>query len=241
MAVVARRRLSDQVAQHLSELIVEGEVAAGEALPPERQLVRRFGVSSVVIREALNTLSVSGLVEIRHGVGSFVTTPDHWRVAEPIAALIRSEHASLLNVLEIRAIIEIEVAGLAAERHDQSALQMLDGALGRMAASIHDPVANVEADMEFHRALASGAGNPVLPFVLQPIVAPIHTSMLRGTRLQEATARALDEHRRIRNAIAERDSDGARAAMRVHMHTARSEVLARPNPMVETSQNILNE
>src|SRR5579859_803637 len=113
MAVVARRRLSEQVAQHLRELIVEGEIAAGEALPPERELSRRFGVSSVVIREALTTLSVGGLVAIRHGVGSFVTTPDHWQVAEPIAMLIRNGRTTILDVLEVRAMIEIEAAGLA--------------------------------------------------------------------------------------------------------------------------------
>src|SRR5947209_15446049 len=104
MAGVTRQRLGEQVAQHLRELIVEGEVAAGQALPPERELARRFGVSSVVIREALTSLSATGLVTVRHGVGSFVTTPDHWRMAEPVATLIRSGRASLLHVVESRAI-----------------------------------------------------------------------------------------------------------------------------------------
>ena len=81
---VARQRLSDQVVAHLREMIVEGEIAAGETLPPERELARQFGVSGTVIREALNALSARGLVEIRHGVGSFVTTPDHWHTTEPM-------------------------------------------------------------------------------------------------------------------------------------------------------------
>lgn len=233
MAAVARQRLSDQVAQHLRELIVEGSIAAGQALPPERELVRRFGVSSVVIREALTTLSVSGLVEVRHGVGSFVTTPDHWRVAEPIATLIRSGRADLLHVVETRAVIEIEISGLAAARHDAVALEELDKALERMAESSDDPVTNVEADMDFHRTLAANVANPVLALVLQPLLAPIHTSMLRGTRLPAATMRALEEHRRIRDAIGARDPEAARAAMRAHMETARREVKAEQEALAE--------
>jgi DNA-binding FadR family transcriptional regulator len=145
----------------------------------------------------------------------------------------------VLDVLEVRSMIEIEAAGLAAHRRDPAALQELDGALARMANSIYNPVANVEADMEFHRVLAAGTGNPVLALVLQPILAPIQTGMLRGTRLSEATERALDEHRHIRNAVADGDADAARAAMRNHMHTARVEVSTYAHPMAEDVPGIL--
>jgi GntR family transcriptional repressor for pyruvate dehydrogenase complex len=227
--------LSEQVTQHLRELIVEGDIAAGEALPTERELARRFGVSSVVIREALNSLSVTGLVDIRHGVGSFVTTPEHWHVSEPIATLIRSGRAELLHVVEVRAIIEIEMSKLAALRHDAAALEALDVALAHMAGTVHDPVANVDADMEFHGALAAGAGNPVIWFMLQPILAPILTGMLRGTVWPAGTTRALAEHRRIRDAVASRDADAAQTAMRTHMETSRVEIAAHVNPAHEVS------
>lgn len=223
MRMLGRQRLGEQVAEHLREMIVEGEIAAGQTLPPERELARQFAVSSTVIREALRTLSTSGLIEIRHGVGSFVTTPDHWRTAEPIATLIRSGRADLRHVVEIRAIVEIEMSGLAAERRDEATLRALDDALARMATSTHDPVANVAADMDFHRALAAGAANPVLALVLQPILAPIQTGMLRGTRLPAAMNRALREHERIRETVAARDATAARAAMRAHMRTAEHE------------------
>lgn len=207
-------------------MIVEGEVPAGQTLPPERELARQFSVSSTVVREALQTLSAIGLLDIRHGVGSFVTTPDHWHAAEPIAALIRSKRATLLHVLEVRVGIEVEAAGLATERGDPNLLQVLDGMLDAMERTVHDPIANVEADMEFHRLLAAGSGNPVLPIVLQPILAPIHTGMLRGTRLPAAMSRALAEHRNIRDAVAARDPSAAREAMRAHLSTARSEIEA---------------
>ena len=228
--MLARQRLSEQVAGHLRQWIVEGEVGPGETLPPERDLARRFAVSSTVIREALRSLSTSGLVVIRHGVGSFVTTPDHWRTAEPIATLMHNGGATLLHVLEIRAAIEIEMSGLAAVRRDDAALLSLDAALEHMAASLHDPVANVAADIEFHHALAAGTENPVLIIVLQPILAPIHLGMLRGTRLRDAMTRALDEHRRIRDAVAAGDAEASRAAMRAHMRTARREIEAAVIP-----------
>ena len=226
MVEVTRQRLGEQVAQHLRELIVEGEVTAGQALPPERELARRFGVSSVVIREALTSLSATGLVTVRHGVGSFVTTPDHWRMAEPVATLIRSGRASLLHVVESRAIIEVEMCGLAAERCDTAGMSALDAALERMAGTLENPVANVAADLEFHSAIAAAADNPVLWLLLQPILAPVLTGMLRGTGRPTATARALDEHRSIRHAIAQRDARAAREAMQVHMQTSREEVMA---------------
>lgn len=226
MRTLDRQRLGEQVAEHLREMIVEGEIAAGQTLPPERELARRFAVSSTVIREALRTLGTSGLIEIRHGVGSFVTTPDHWRTAEPIAMLIRGGRADLRHVVEIRAIIEIEMSGLAAERHDAAMRARASSRARSVAASAHDPVANVAADMDFHRALAAAADNPVLSVVLQPLLAPIQTGMLRGTRVPAAMNRALREHERIRNAVAARNPAAARAAMRAHIRTAELETNA---------------
>jgi len=227
MALVVRRRLSEQVAQHLRELIVEGEIGAGQALPPERRLAQRFGVSSVVVREALNSLSVTGLVEIRHGVGSFVTTPDQWRIEEPFGALIRSGKLDLPHVVEARAVIEVEMSAFAAHRRDEETIRLLDAALTHMTESLHDPVANVDADMAFHRALAAGAGNPALWILLQPMLAPILAGMLRGTSLPAATARALIEHRTIRDAVVAGDASAARLAMRAHMETSKLEVTNR--------------
>ncbi len=221
-----RQRLGEQVAEHLREMIIEGEIAAGRALPPERELAQQFAVSSTVIREALKTLSASGLIEIRHGVGSLVTTPDHWRTAEPIAMLIRSGRADLRHVIETRTIIESELCALAAERRGEAILDELDEALARMATSTHDPVANVAADVDFHRTLAVAAANPVLDLVLQPILAPIQAAMLRGARLPAAMNRALLEHERIRAAVAARDASAARAAMRAHLRTAQNEIEA---------------
>lgn len=226
MRTLGRQRLGEQVAEHLREMIVEGEIAAGQTLPPERELARQFAVSSTVIREALRTLGTSGLIEIRHGVGSFVTTPDHWRTAEPIAMLIRGGRADLRQVVEIRAIVEIEMSALAAQRHDATTLRTMDDALARMAASTHDPVANVAADMDFHLALAAATDNPVLSVVLQPLLAPIQTGMLRGARVPAATNRALREHERIRNAVAARNPGAARTAMRAHIRTAAIEINA---------------
>ncbi|HEY8284733.1 MAG TPA: FadR/GntR family transcriptional regulator [Chloroflexota bacterium] len=236
MALVVRQRLSEQVAQHLRELIVEGEIAAGQALPPERQLTQRFGVSSVVVREALNSLSVTGLVEIRHGVGSFVTPPDQWRIEEPFGALIRSGRVDLPHMVEARAMIEVEMSALAALRRDEEAIHLLDAALADMAESLHDPVANVDADMAFHRALATGAGNPALWILLQPMLAPILAGMFRGTSFPAATSRALAEHRNIRDAIVAGDPSAARLAMRAHMETSRLEVTGRANPAEEKSE-----
>lgn len=232
---LTRQRLSEQVAQHLRELIVEGEIGAGQALPPERELARRFGVSSVVVREALSSLNGAGLVTIRHGVGSFVTSPDHWQMAEPIALLIRNGRANLLHVVESRAIIEVEMCGLAAERHDSAALHALDAALDRMAGTLDNPVTNVEADLDFHRAIATGADNPVLWMLLQPILAPVLTGMFRGTDLPAATLHALDEHHCIRDAVARRDVGAARAAMATHMETSRAEIMAHHSLAREVS------
>jgi DNA-binding FadR family transcriptional regulator len=230
MALVVRQRLSEQVAQHLRELIVEGEMAAGQALPPERRLAQRFGVSSVVVREALSSLSVTGLVEIRHGVGSFVTSPDQWRIEEPFGALIRSGRIDPWHMVEARAVIEVEMSALAALRRDEEAIQLLDAALAQMAESLHDPVANVDADMAFHRALATGSDNPALWILLQPMLAPILAGMFRGTSLPTATARALAEHRNIRDAVVAGDASAARLAMRAHMETSKVEVTARAKP-----------
>lgn len=224
MVEVSRQRLSDQVAQHLREMIIEGEIVAGQALPSERKLAKQFDVSSVVIREALKTLGANGFVEVRHGAGSFVTTPDRWSVVEPLAMLIRSGQASLLHVIEARAVIEVEISVLAATRHTEAELQALDTALARMVAAQQDPVAYSAADMSFHLALAASTSNPVFALALQPLLGPLQTIMLRGTRLVEATSRSIEEHQRIRDAVAARDPEVARKAMQQHMATSCEEV-----------------
>ena len=227
---VERQRLSEQIATQLRLLILGGELTAGQTLPPERELARRFAVSSTVIREALSSLSVSGLVDIRHGVGSFVTLPDQWHMTEPIALLLREGRATLLQVVEVRTLIEVATSGIVAARRDEAVLHGLDDALAHMAASTDDPVANVTADMAFHLALAAGVHNPILPLVLQPLLAPIRATMLQGTRLPTAMSRALAEHTLIRDAIQSGDAEAARAAMGVHMNTARVEISALATP-----------
>src|SRR5437867_2938705 len=108
-----RQTLSHQVVRRLTDSIVAGQPEPGAPLPPEKALAESLRVSRMVIRESVRILAAQGLVDVRHGVGTFVNPPSAWRVEEPLTLLLRAERQSLLHWLEVRRVIEMGFAGLA--------------------------------------------------------------------------------------------------------------------------------
>src|ERR1700736_1404501 len=142
-AIGIPRRLHAHVVDALVPMIAGGELAPGRGLPPEPDMSARFGVSRSVVREALRVLGEKGLVEVRHGSGTRVTTPDRWDPLDPavLAALPASGPSAVVlrDLLEARTIVECEVAALAAERADAAENAALEDALAIMRGSLDDP------------------------------------------------------------------------------------------------------
>jgi DNA-binding FadR family transcriptional regulator len=219
-------RLHEHVMRVLIVDIAGGRVAPGEALPREADLAVQFGVSRGVARECLRGLEERGLVQVKHGRGATVAAADRWNVFDPdvLGALLQSEQAGAIldEYLESRRILEIEAVGLAAERATEGDLAALSTAFARMCASAErargNPAAEDlyhEADIAFHRALMAATGNRALGRMIEPI----HRALAAARRPPTWPERAVAEHRRVLAAVADRDPEAARAAMRDHLVT----------------------
>ena len=223
---VRRERLSEQVTRQLVEEIVGGRWQASAALPKERELAQRFGVSVRVVRESMRALSAKGLVRVRHGVGAFVTATQEWNSTEPLSLLMRRERGTLLCVHEVRTTLELETAPLAAVRASDEQIDGLAAALNDMIVGRDDLAKHCAADLDFHLRLARATGNPMFAVVLQPIAALIQEGILRGGGLTEARMRGIREHQAIFEGVRRHEPSAAREAMAAHMKTTHSELAA---------------
>jgi GntR family transcriptional repressor for pyruvate dehydrogenase complex len=196
-AINREARLSDKVTEAILETIASNQLKPGDLLPPERELGRQFGVSRTVIREAVRALAAKGLLEVRSGSG------------------VRLDYG---KVDEVRRMLEVAAAGIAAERATAADIAAMDDAIVALENECHDLEKSVNHDLAFHRAIATATHNEL--FLV------LHDSM--GEMLLEVRRRNLSKgrderrlvvgmHRRIRDGIAAHDADVARKAMGDHL------------------------
>jgi DNA-binding FadR family transcriptional regulator len=209
--------------------IVSGVRRAGEMLPREVDLASEFGVSRGVARETIRAMEERGLISVKHGKGATVNGPDDWDVfdADVLAATLDSDRSAdvLAEYLECRRLLEEQAAALAAERATKADVEVLRATLQRMEEAAARPASQAaeelfhEADIEFHVALIAATRNRPLAKVVERIHSALLLARYPLARPQYREQRALPEHRRIFLAVAGREPDEARAAMRDHLDT----------------------
>lgn len=212
--------LLDRLAEQIEERVIRGDLADGEKLPPESVLAEEYGVSRPLVREALAKLRARGYLETVTGRGTFVRHPDAAHLADTFVQRIRlsgGQPLSVAQLYEARSAIETAAAGLAAERADEAALALLRQHLQDMRDNAHDPSAYTAADVGFHVAVASAAGNPLFPTLLAPLVNLIVEGMYESHGAPEATSGGIAHHSRILARIEKGDARGAIRAMREHL------------------------
>lgn len=217
---VRRERLSHSVFEALQEQIAAGGLMPGDRLPTELQLIERFGVSRTVVREAISGLRANGLVEARQGQGVFVvgTRP---RIDMNILSGDLAGIASVLELLELRAPLEIEAAGLAAMRRTAAQEIAIHRAFEALTATIRQGGETVKADFELHMAIVEAANNrfyvDVLRYLGEKTIPRSHLKAMPRPYGADYMERVHGEHARIVAAIGEQDADLARSEMRQHL------------------------
>lgn len=213
-------RLSDQVSTQLQAMIINQALKPGDKLPSERELCELLHVSRTVVREAVRVLVVKGLLEVRPGGGMVVRAPDTTLVSELMSVMLRADSGDAVfsQVLEVRRLLEVEIAGLAAERRTEADLQAIEAQLQEMATYEADPTRWSAADVSFHASLAAATQNPLYPILLSSIVELLLEIRLTGFSLPGTAQRALRYHRAIYEAIEARNREGARKAMLDHLN-----------------------
>jgi len=218
--------LTDKVFAALMSDISDGRLRPGMRLPTENGLMQRFSVSRSVIREAISRMQAERTLETRHGVGSFVLAPPARAVmldSPPQTTLVDA-----FAILEFRTEIECAAAAFAALRHTNAHRRQMADALDQFEQALCNGSTDVVAhDIAFHSAIAAASGNRYFLDVLQQMgrgVSPRSQLAAREIAALDRVALLRDvlrEHRLIEQAIVRRDSDDARAAMRMHLAHSR--------------------
>jgi GntR family transcriptional repressor for pyruvate dehydrogenase complex len=214
---ITRERLSEQVVQQLQLLISAGELQPGDKLPAERQLAEQLGVSRTVIREAIKTLEQRGLVKVLTGSGTYVSQMDPQVIMESIGLFVQQRTTSVDHLNEVRRMLDIEIAGLAAQRATPQDLNDMIRAIEDMDNSLDSPDEYIEADLAFHQALARATRNELFLLLLEVMVDLLRASRRMIFQLRGAPGRGQIWHRLIYKAVEQGDEAAAREVMGKHM------------------------
>lgn len=212
-----RDRLYEQVANLVEDLVDTGKLQVGDRLPPERELAERLGVARGVVREAVKVLAVKGLVTVEPGRGTFVADLNADSVSEHIDRLFRTGKLRHGDLNEFRTHLEIEVAGLAAQRAAPDNLAEMEQAIQFMDTNIDEPEAYIAADLAFHLALAKATQNRMFPLLVEVIVDILQESRRMIFRVPGAAERGQAWHRLILESVTRGDAATSRESMRMHM------------------------
>jgi GntR family transcriptional regulator, transcriptional repressor for pyruvate dehydrogenase complex len=224
---------AELVIDRVRSLIENGQLHSGDRLPAERELARELGVSRPSVRSGLKTLAAMGVVQIRQGAGTFITAGPPKLDSEPLSFLAALHGFTRAQMFESRLVLEVTVAGMAAERTQESPERLIaisDETTG-MFASLDDPVTFLDYDIRFHRAVAAAADNPILSSLVEMVSTMFRELRQRTIRHAHDLKLAAEEHRGIYQAIRAHDPDRARKAMSDHLRRAlQTQVLEESTP-----------
>lgn len=223
---IVRKKLSDEVFARLKLLIENGDLKAGDEMPSERELMERFGVGRPAIREAMQALAGKGLVEISHGERAKVlkvTAESIFRQVDlPAKLMLSGSSDSLEHLKSARIFFERGMVREAAEKATPAQISELRGLLVKQSECLGNSEAFINADMEFHHAIARISGNPIFAAVSEAMLGWLksyHTEMLIWTGRENFT---LAEHEEIIRAIEKGNPDLAEKAMIKHLERSRA-------------------
>jgi GntR family transcriptional regulator, transcriptional repressor for pyruvate dehydrogenase complex len=215
--VTNSKHKTEFIAARISELIKTSELKPGDRLPPERELAKMLGLSRPALRAGLRSLISIGMLRSRQGAGTFVMDGPPMLDSEPLRLLTSLNEFSFDHIFETRSILEVGAAGLAAERANSEDLTMMAEQIAEMFATLRDPRQFLIHDICFHRAVGHASGNPTLATLVEMVSAVMYERRRNTIERAHDFSDALDFHRQIYRAIRERNADGARNAMRVHI------------------------
>lgn len=214
-----KSRLVDRVVEEIEGLIVSNQLKAGSKLPPERELAAQLGVSRTVVRGAVHILAAKGLLDSKQGVGTIVRQITREPVIESLNLFLQTstDGVSFEHVYQLRSLLEVEIAGLAAAHATADDIEKLRQAAAEMEEAQHDPSALAAKDVAFHRSLAQITRNPLLVV----FVDLIRDMMQEYSELViphiDPSQNVLPDHYRIIDQVVARDVEGARMAMHDHL------------------------
>jgi GntR family transcriptional regulator, transcriptional repressor for pyruvate dehydrogenase complex len=222
--------LTDEVIARIRTMIQSGELPPGARLPPEHQLATQMGISRSGIREAVKVLESARVLEVRRGDGTFVTSLAPALLLEGVGFAIELlQGETLLEVMEVRRLLEPSAAAVAAERISDQQLDELDELLQNMRDAAADAEKLMQYDIAFHRAVVMATGNETLTSLLDGLSGrTVRARIWRGLVLGDVAQNTIDEHTAIYLALKAHNQSLAAAAALMHVNTSESWLRALP-------------
>jgi GntR family transcriptional repressor for pyruvate dehydrogenase complex len=208
---------AERVVHHVRALLERGALTPGDRLPAERALAEQTGVSRSSVRIGLRALAAMGVIQSRHGSGTYITDGPPALESEPLQFLAALHGVNRQAMFEARRLLEVGVAGLSAERATQDDLVILAEEVTSLFASLDDPQAFLVHDIRFHRAVAAASGNQILASLVEMVSSLFYESRKASVHRARDMRESADMHRRIYHAIRAHNPEAARAAMNEHL------------------------
>lgn len=213
---VERTTLSQDIVQQLMTLIVNGDISPGEKLPSERKLMELFGVGRSTMREAIQALSALGLVEVKVPLGTFVPENFDDFFTKHLALMSKISFDNILELIEARTLLEMDLAEIAAEKSNEEDHHKLDHIL-LAARKSEGNEEFIKYDMEFHATIAEIANNSFLLHMLNILQGVTKEWMHKVIKLHSPFELVIEQHQKIADAIKCKDKELARAEMKKHL------------------------
>ncbi len=220
---IQTKRLYEKIVEQIERRILSGELKVGDRMLPERELADQFQVSRTAVREAVKALSEKGLVEVRPGRGTFVTNGTSKAFRFSFGMSMIGQDGGTRDLVELREIFEPEIAALAALRATQEHLDTLQEAVATMDLSLNDANTYIEADMDFHLALAEASQNALISTLIDSIVDLLREQRTAIFNVEGGPQRGQVHHKRILEAVQQRNPQAARETMRIHLQQVRED------------------
>jgi len=240
---VSKLPLYQRLVKQIQEMIFRGELELGDRLPSEAELCEQFGVSRTVVREATKSLVDRGLLSAEPGRGTFVTAVSTEHLADSFGLFVKASEVSTRNLIEVRELLEVKIAKLAAERASPGHLARMEGALEEMSRALEKMEGDVDAveefiraDCDFHMVLAEAAQNDIFYALIGSLVEEVQDMRRSSADVPVGFRKAQQHHRTMYECVSRGDSQGAAEAMRQHLLevTRNLEAAGRAKGTIET-------
>jgi GntR family transcriptional repressor for pyruvate dehydrogenase complex len=214
---IRRNVVAHEAIDTIKQMIVRGELTAGQRLPAERDLAAQLGLSRPSLREAIRALIALNILESRHGEGTFVSSLEPDLLTEPIDFVLQVNDGGMTALFEARRVLEAGIAALAAERATDLELAELEDFVKHGRTKLEDEEAFIEHDVEFHDRIRRAARSPVLASMLGSVSTLSLESRRRTAQAPAVRARAQADHGKMVKMLKARDAEAARQAMIAHL------------------------
>jgi GntR family transcriptional repressor for pyruvate dehydrogenase complex len=225
---ISKSAVAEGIVAQLLSMIREKKLRSGDKLPPERDLAVMMDVSRPSLREALRTLSVMGVIELRHGSGIYVTALEPARLVEHLDFVFSLDDSTYLQLFETRKALEPPICALAAQRITDAEVAQLEECLSRSRMGLTDYEAYLQADLDLHEIIVNAACNPLLQRFMSSLRSLGKASRARTATLPGIVEQTIQDHQSIIQALREHQPEAAHLAMLVHLEHVEERLKQEP-------------